>query len=105
MSQCVHNARHRYTNGFLCEDCNTWFSKDSPTYRSSELLCSLWCALHNINAELSRAGEPIKYDVEFMRDKIGIGIKHDNYEELIVEAEEILARYGRNADSATMELR
>lgn len=101
---CIHNARCRFTHGFLCEDCDTFFAKDSPVYRAGELLSSLWLALNNINAERLQRGELRAADVAAMRDKIGIGVKHDNYEQLITEAEQVLSRYGRNADSASVTL-
>jgi len=53
--KCNHKARIRYTHGFYCEDCNTFFDKDSPTYRADALLSSIWMVLHNINAESHRA--------------------------------------------------
>jgi hypothetical protein len=40
-----------------------------------------------------------------MKDEIGIGIKHDYYEELISKAEVIMAKYGKNSDSATIILK
>lgn len=101
---CRHNARCRYTHGFYCEDCHTFFSKDSPTYRSDELLSSIWMVLHNINAELGQADkEPIE-EVTELADRIGIGIKHDNYEELITEAEKLMVKYGKNSESASFTL-
>ena len=54
---CIHNARCRYLHGYYCEDCDTFFHKDSDTYRSDELLQSIWMVLHNINVDLSRAGK------------------------------------------------
>lgn len=92
---CAHNQICRYTHGFHCEDCNTFFPKDSPTYRSSQLLSSIWMVLHNLQ----------KPDADAMRDKIGIGEKHENYEALIAEAEVIMAKYKVNSDSATFTLR
>lgn len=39
-----------------------------------------------------------------MRDKIGIGIEHNNYEELIAEAEFIMTRHGVNSESCAVVL-
>jgi len=99
---CVHNRRCRYTSGFYCEDCDTFFPKESPEYRSDELLSSICMVLHNINAALLRAGEKKNLEVEVMYNKIGIGKKHDNYEELIAEAEFIMLKHGKTINSATV---
>jgi hypothetical protein len=37
-----------------------------------------------------------------MADKIGIGIAHENYEELIAEGLVILRKYGKDENSATV---
>lgn len=101
---CEHNARIRYTDGFHCEDCDTFFSVDSPTYRSDELLCSIWMVLRNINADQICNNLPIIQEVKDMEEEIGIGIEHANYEELITKAEKIMAKYGKNSKSATITL-
>ena len=105
MPACSHNQRCRYTHGFYCEDCNTFFKKDSPTYRSGELLSSIWMVLNNINVDLFRAGEAKDEEVKKMKDKIGIGIVHDNYEELIEDAEVIMGKYRTNSEAANLELK
>jgi len=101
---CRHNARCRYTHGFFCEDCNTFFPKDSPTYRSSELLSDIWMVLHNINADLGQSGESHIEEIAELADRIGIGVKHENYEKLIAEAEKLMAKYGKNSESASFVL-
>lgn len=103
-NECRHNARCRYTDGFFCEDCGTWFSKDSPTYRNGELLSDIWMVLHNINAELGQAGKEYIEEITKLTDRIGIGIKHENYEELIAEAEKLMSKYGKNSESASFVL-
>lgn len=102
---CIHNQRCRYTHGFYCEDCKTFFPVDSPTYRSDELLSSIWMVLNNINADRQQKGKPKLSEVEAMKNKIGIGKKHENYEELIAEAETIMKKYHVTAKSATVTLR
>ena len=102
---CRHNARCRYTNGFHCEDCNTFFHKDSPTYRRGELLSTIWMVLHNINAQRSREGLDEDKEVAAMREKIGIGVDHENYEELITEAETVMWKHRVNSGSAQVVLR
>ena len=104
MSECKHNNRCRYMTGFQCEDCDTFFELSSPTYRSDELLSSIWMVLHNINAARGQAGESLYPAVELMLDKIGIGVKHGNYEELISEAEFVMKAHGVNSESANVEL-
>ena len=101
---CVHNARTRYTTGFHCNDCNTFFSKDSPTYRSGELISSLGMVLHNINAELGRAGKEYDQEVLAMRDRVGIGVKHDDYEGLIADAMVVIRKHGKDEESASTTL-
>ncbi len=104
VSRCRHNKRSRYTHGFYCRDCNTFFTKASATYRSSELLVSIWMVLKNINAVESRAGRKPFDDVAEMMGKIGIGIRHGNFEELIAEAEVVMTKYGKNSESASMTI-
>jgi len=101
---CRHNDRCRYTTGFYCHDCDTFFDKDSDTYRSGELLSSLWMVLHNINVQRYRDGLEPDEEVSRMVDKIGIGEKHDDYESIIAEAEVIMSLHGVGADSASVEL-
>ena len=105
MKKCKHNARCRYIHGFYCEDCKTFFPKESPTYRKEELIDSIWMVLNNINVERLRAKKKPYKDVEYMQNKIGIGIKHKNYEEIISEAEKIMKKYKVNSDSATVTLK
>lgn len=102
--ECKHNQRTRYSNGYFCEDCNIFFHKDSPTYRSGELLSSIWMVLNNINANSVQSGGPRIKEALNMRDKIGIYKEHVNYEELISEAEIILSKYNLNSDSATIKM-
>lgn len=103
--ECKHNARTRYTHGFYCRDCHTFFNEKSATYRSGELLSNLWMCLHNINAKRLQDGLNEIKEVWDMRDKIGIGIKHENYEQIIDEAEAILYKYKENRESATIVLK
>lgn len=102
---CEHNQRCRYGHGFFCEDCGTFFPKASPTYRGGELLCTLWMVLHNINARSLRGGGAIIEDALSVRNKIGIGKRHEDCEALIAEAEIIMAKYGVTANSASVVLR
>lgn len=98
---CSHNQRCRYTTGFLCEDCGEFFDKDSPTYRSDELLADIWMVLHNVWVNDDSA-----LDALAMRDEIGIGKDHSaDYEDLIERAEVIMSKYGKTRDSATITLR
>lgn len=107
MDNCIHNQRCRYSTGFYCEDCRTFFDKDSPTYRSGELLSSIWMVLNNIHAENLQKGGLGVPEALAMRDKIGLGnerFTYDNHEELIAEAEVVMAKYKKNAGSATILL-
>lgn len=104
---CEHNQRSRYVHGFLCKDCNRFFCRSSPTYRSGELLSTLWMVLNNINANSVQGGGPRIDDALAMRDKIGKRCKvpnHDDYETLIAEAEMIMAKYGVTEESAEVVL-
>lgn len=101
---CRHNVRSRYTHGFYCRDCQMFFDKDSPTYRSDELLSSIWMVLNNINADRCRAGLDVLKDVADLKEEIGIGEAHENYEDIIFRAEAVISKYGRNNDSASITL-
>ncbi len=98
--QCIHNNRTRFPDGFHCSDCSKFFSKDSSVYRKEELLVLLWMALNNVHVRIARASNAPSSDALIMREKIGIEGNHENYEELIAEAESILAKYGADARSA-----
>ena len=99
---CRHNQKHHYTHGFLCEDCNTFFPKESDVYRSSTLLDDIWMVLNNISVDKYIDGKGQDMEALEMRDKIGIGVKHDDYESLIAEAEVIMDKNGVNAASAVL---
>lgn len=101
---CVHNHRIRFTHGFLCDDCDTFFPKESEVYRSDEYLSDLWMACHNVNVEAQRSGNPEVVEAVEMRDKIGIGKHHYNYEDIISEAEAFLAKHGSHGESAIVTL-
>lgn len=106
MSKCItdHNSRTRYTDGFWCEDCKEWFSKSSPTYRSGELLSSIWMVLNNINAQRFRDGEEEDAEIAALKKEIGIGLEHDNYEDIISRAEPLMTKYSKEANSASISL-
>ena len=95
---CKHKARTRYTHGFFCDDCNTFFGSDTSTYRSSELLNLLHMVCHNLNVKHNSA------ELLAMGDKIGLGVEHGNFEELIAETEKLLERYNASSADATIVL-
>jgi hypothetical protein len=96
-----HNRRFRFTNGYFCEDCQTFFPKDSPTYRRTELLSQIWCVLNNINCDRERED----LAVTKMMEEIGIGENHDHdYEELISKAEVVMKKYKKTSESATLTI-
>lgn len=101
---CLHNQRSRFTNGFYCRECLEFFDKDSPTYRSGELLSSIWMVLHNINVDRHRAELESLEEVASLKEEIGIGKKHDNYEDIISRAEIVMAKYGKSSESASVTL-
>ena len=99
-----HNSRCRYADGFHCNDCGEFFDEDSPTYRSGELLMSIYMVLHNISADIRRNNKEPDEVLQGMMDKIGIGIEHENYEDLITEAEVIMERYNKNSNSSSVRI-
>ena len=103
--ECKHNQRSRYTDGFFCDNCQTFFSKESPTYRKDEYLSRLWMVLNNINVDLFRAGKEKLKDVSDIKEEIGIGLVHDNFEDIITRAEAIIKKYNSTPDSATVLLK
>ena len=104
MNQCAHDHKFRYSDGFYCENCDQFFHKDSPTYPGSELLSTLWLALHNLNAQRSMAGLTQAEDAEEMMDKIGTGTIHEHPEFLIRGARAILKRYEFDEESIYVAL-
>jgi len=105
MSECIHNATTRYVDGFYCNDCQIWYDKDSTTYRSTHLLESIYLVLNNINVEQWRTNGTMIIEVGRMKEKIGIMVKHKNYEELISQAEVIMSRHGKHSNSPTIQLK
>lgn len=103
--ECVHNATCLYATGFYCEDCHIFFKKNSATYRKEILLDNIWNVLHNLNIYRLRNGEEEIKEVLDLKEKIGIGKKHDNYEEIIHEAEILMKKYGVNSESAMITLK
>lgn len=102
---CIHNERTRYNTGFQCNDeCGLFFPKDSPIYRKDELLSTMWMILHNINVDRSREDKPEDKEAQILKDEIGIGVKHENYEELISRAEIIIKKHRLDEDAATVFL-
>jgi hypothetical protein len=104
LETCPHNQRSRFTHGFFCKDCNTFFENGSDVYRSGELLSSIWMVLHNINVHSVRDGMGEAEDALYMRNKIGIGLQHDDYEGIISEAEIVMEKYGKTSKSASIEI-
>ena len=102
---CTHNHRCRYTHGFLCEDCHTFFPKESATYRSGELLSDLSCVFWNLNVDACRKGLPKRQDCLDMCDRLNQLQPGGDHEALIADAELLLAKYGAKATDATVELK
>ena len=102
--ECIHNNCCTYTDGFYCEGCSTFFSKDSVTYRSGRLLSDLWMVLNNINVDLTRLGQKKDKEVSALKNEIGIGINHANYEDIISRAEEVISGYGKTSDSCKITM-
>lgn len=103
--RCIHNQRMRYTHGYYCEDCKTFFGKNTPTYRSTEMLSDIWMVLNNINVDLYREGKEKDEDVTALKERIGINKRHEDYEDIIREAELLMAKYAKDSESASIELR
>lgn len=51
-----HNNRCRYTHGFKCEDCGTFFPIESIGYKRHEYPSTLWMAIWNYRAGITRKG-------------------------------------------------
>ena len=60
--------------------------------------------LHNINVVKGRNDELVDEEVLKISDEIGVGKKHENYEDLITRAEDVISKHGCNANSATVQL-
>lgn len=102
---CIHNARSRYTHGYHCRDCDTFFPCESSTYRKTEYMTSLWMALHNLEVRYQNSKLPLPDDVRNIKEKIGIGEVHEDYETLIAEAEAVLRSHSASVESIYVELK
>lgn len=102
MGKCVHNQRCRYTNGYFCEDCGEFFSRDSDEYRRTEYISSIWMVMNNINCR-KKTRDP---DVDALKQRVGIGVNHDHdYEEIIREAEVLMAKHNYTPKDMTVVLK
>lgn len=101
MNPCRHSHRCRYGDGFKCEDCGRFIERSSPEYRRDEEMSNAWCELHNLPIHHPESA----IEATSLRDEIGIGIDHDNYEELLSRAQSLLSKYGRDFDTSVVTLR
>ena len=100
---CKHNSISRFTHGFFCLDCDTFFSKYSSVYMKTEMMSDIWMTLWNINVDLRRSGKKIDKKICSMLDKIGIGKNHDkDYRKIICESNKLMNKYNKNSDSSTV---
>ena len=103
-----HNQRCRYTHGFHCEDCDTFFPRESPTYRRHEEISSLEMVIHNIGCDYGKAKEPKPPEIEAFYDrtrhKAVMMLTDAEVEALIDELMTFIHAHGKNADSATLTL-
>lgn len=90
---CTHENQCLYTHDFFCEDCGSFFPKDSATYRRHVHLTDLRLECHNVSARSWQASKVIVPEALALADKISAAGAPDNYEELIAEAESFLAKY------------
>ena len=102
---CRHNNRCRYTDGYFCEDCKTFFPKDSAVYRRTELPLNLIIVLHNLRIDLKREGKDASVVLGlFDKFRKTPSMTSDDLDALVAEAEQELAKHGLNSDSASITL-
>ena len=65
-----HNNRCRYITGFYCEDCETLFPEDSPTFIRYELPANLRMAVWNVGADYVRAGHERPVEVSVLCEQL-----------------------------------
>lgn len=64
-----HNHRCRYSNGFYCEDCKTFYDENSHDYICSEMLSSCWMGIHNCTVDYVCAEKEDETPLELVRLK------------------------------------
>lgn len=65
-----HNHRCRYTSGFYCEDCETFYDKDSEDWQRYELPGIIWDSLHNLGADCIAMDVPIPGRLRELMDHV-----------------------------------
>lgn len=65
-----HNHRRRTTDGFYCDDCGHFFSKDSEDYIRTETMSSMYFACWNVRADFILKEEDVPISLVFMLKRI-----------------------------------
>lgn len=104
-----HNERCRWTTGFYCESCDTFYAKNSPDYIRYELPEDLWFAVHNVAVvEFRRPGKPVPPQFDSVLNALHEVRRIDDADlraEILNIALRLLAAYGKNEDSASIPLK
>jgi len=103
-----HSRQCRYTDGFFCYDCNTFFPAASPTYRRHEEIGTLNMVIHNIGAACHREKKPRPPEINVFHDraehKAVLAMTDEEVEALIADQLVFIHAQGETADSATVVL-
>jgi hypothetical protein len=83
-----HNQRCRYTHGFQCDDCNTFFPRESEEYIRTEEFPNFDISIHNMKAYFYRAKMEIPQEVLDLETRIKEAQKLNCYD---IPMEEIMA--------------
>lgn len=87
-----HNQRCRHTNGYHCDDCNTFFEKESEDWKRTEGLSDCWMILHNINAMCLRSKADTPSDVLELRKEYDVLSERQAFEIPMNEVQSMLDR-------------
>lgn len=101
-AECPHRHRCRFVHGYLCEDCRSFFPRESETYRRTEWPDELSMVLHNINVQIVREGGERIPEIDQAGDDLR---PRPCPERAIVAAERMVAKYAGLAETATVVLR
>lgn len=105
-STSVHNARCRYTHGYICEDCGSFINKDTLEYFMTEGCSDIWMALHNRNTktEISNELKDLMYKLQSFDNNYLSTLTKREAEKFKNETYKILLRYNILDTEATVTL-
>lgn len=91
--QYPHNQRCRYTTGFYCNDCGSFFPRESEEYLRTEALSSYDMSIHNLGVYFSIGNIELPQDLIDLRSQFDKLNNKNCYEVPIEEIQSMISNY------------